>query len=202
MLAMLLLGACSILTRTEPPAIYRLPAASVPPATDMPDESWSLRIDAPAAGALLDSNRLAVLPDGNRITVYQGARWSDRVPLLLRDRLFDAFQASGRIHALSIDDSNRQADLALGGNLRAFQSEYQGGRPVVVIRYDAQLVRTTTQRIVAARRFDVRVPVDGKAVPQVVQAFGTASDRLAAEVMPWAIAAGRQAMARSSETSD
>lgn len=189
--ACLLLGACAILPKTEPLTIYRLPTALAHPTADATPLAWSLRIDTPHASTLLDSDRLTVLPDGDRITTYQGARWSGRVPVLLRDRLFDTFQAAGRIHALSADDSNLQADFELAGNLRAFQSEYQDGRPVVVIRYDAQLVRTGAQRIVAARRFDVRVPVDGKAVAQVVQAFGAASDRLATEVMPWAIAAGQ-----------
>jgi cholesterol transport system auxiliary component len=111
------------------------------------------------------------------------------VPALLRDRLFDAFQADGRVHALSVDDNNLQADYELAGNLRAFQTEYENDRPVVVIRYDAQLVRTGAQRILAARRFEARVPAQGKDVPQVVAAFGAAADQLAEQVLPWTFSA-------------
>ncbi|WP_049621926.1 ABC-type transport auxiliary lipoprotein family protein [Frateuria defendens] len=199
----LLLGACSVLPKAEAPTVYRLPAA---PAND-PDTTaaalpWALRIDTPLAGGGLDSARIAVLPGPDEITSYKGARWSDRAPVLLRDRLFDAFLASGRVPRLSVDDGNLQADLELGGSLRAFQSEYQDGRPVVVIRYDAQLIRSGAQRILAARRFDVRVPAAGKEVPQVVAAFGAASDQLAAAVIPWTLQAAAQAPARSSERSD
>ncbi len=199
--ALLLLAACSVLPRAEPPTIYRLPAAPAPtPAAGAPLD-MSLRIDAPQAGGALNGTRIVVLPAGDQLTVYKGARWSERMPALLRDRLFDAFQADGRVRALSMDENNLQADYALAGSLRAFQSEYENDRPVAVIRYDAQLIRPGAQRILAARRFEVRVPARGKALPQVVAAFGAAADRLAAQVVPWTLSAARQA-AGSARRSD
>ena len=191
--AVLLLSACSVLPRAEAPTVYRLPATPAPAAADGVPVDVSLRIDTPQAGAALDGARIVVLPAGDQLTVYKGARWSDRAPVLLRDRLFDAFQADGRTRALSVDDDNLRADYELAGSLRAFQSEYEDGRPVAVIRYDARLVRAGAQRILATRRFDVRVPAQGKQVPQVVAAFGAAADRLAAEVVPWTLSAARQA---------
>ena len=61
------------------------------------------------------------------ISSYKGARWSDPVPLLVRNRLLDGFQRDGRVQRLSADDSNLQADYELSGELQAFQSEYQPG---------------------------------------------------------------------------
>jgi len=191
--AVLLLSACSVLPRAEAPTVYRLPATATPAAAGGAPVDVSLRIDTPQAGGALDGTRIVVLPAGDQLTVYKGARWSDRAPALLRDRLFDAFQADGRVRALSVDENNLQADYELAGSLRAFQSEYEDGHPVAVIRYDARLVRAGAQRILAARRFDVRVPAQGKEVPQVVAAFGAAADRLAAEVVPWTLSAARQA---------
>jgi cholesterol transport system auxiliary component len=133
----------------------------------------------------LDSTHIAVLPRGNIITTYQGARWSDRAPRLLRNRLLDAFRTDGRFASLSSDDAQLQADLELAGDLRAFQSEYVQGAPVVVISYDAQLVDGRSRKIVATHRFDIRQPVAGKEVPQVVTAFGQATDRLANQVIRW-----------------
>ncbi|MBN0509816.1 membrane integrity-associated transporter subunit PqiC, partial [Pseudomonas aeruginosa] len=94
----------------------------------------------------------------------QGARWSDPAQSLLRDRLMQAFQADGRVRGLSSDDSNLQADFELGGDLRAFQTEYPNGQASALIRYDARLVRTDDKRVVASRRFEVSQPVDGKKV--------------------------------------
>ncbi|MFA6230647.1 MAG: ABC-type transport auxiliary lipoprotein family protein [Rhodanobacter sp.] len=188
-----LLGGCSVLPRAESPDIYLLPGAVAAPAPTIATATQamtvSLQVDTPQAGRSLDSTRIAVIPKSNVITVYQGARWSDRAPRLLRDRLIDAFRASASYAAVSSDDANLRAELELAGDLRAFQTEYTTGKPVVVIRYDAQLVQPSTQTILATRQFEIRQPVAGKDVPQVVVAFGQAADALAAQVVDWATAA-------------
>ncbi|HEY9133987.1 MAG TPA: ABC-type transport auxiliary lipoprotein family protein [Dyella sp.] len=183
---LLSLAACSVLPKAESPSIYRLPASAIP-RNQAPTLGRSLRIDTPQAERMIDSARIVVLPEDNVISNYQGARWSDNGPTLLRNRLLDAFRDDGRIAALSSDDAGLQADDSLSGDLRAFQSEYRGGLPTVVIRYDARLVHTNGLRIVAARSFEVTEPVNGKAVPEVVAAFGRASDRLASQVVDWTL---------------
>lgn len=180
------LAGCSVLPKAESPNIYRLPSTALPHAQTAA-VNWSLRVDTPQADRSIDSARLAVLPQGDVISVYQGARWSDRVPTLLRNRLLEAFRDDGRIAALSSDDMNLQADYALSGDLTAFQSEYRGGQPVIVVRYDARLVRNTGLRIVATHRFEISQPVNGTAVPQVVAAFGQASDTLARQMVEWTL---------------
>lgn len=185
-----LLGACSILPKAETPDAYRLPIGQQPSHAS-PPVNWSLRVDAPRASQVLDSNRIAVVPKDNLLSVYQGSRWSDTGPKLLRDRLLDAFRADGRIQALSSDAVSLQADLELDGDLRAFQSEYQGQQVAAVVALEARLVQTATQRIVASRRFEARQPSSGTQVPEVVKAFGQAADRLAAEVVGWTLQQGQ-----------
>jgi cholesterol transport system auxiliary component len=55
----------------------------------------------------------------------------------------------------------------------------------VVIRYDAPLMQPHTQAILATRQFDIHKAVAGKAVPQMLVAFGQAADTLAAQVVDW-----------------
>lgn len=184
----ILLGGCAILPKGEAPNVYLLPATTAAVTAPHGGLSESLRIATPQATRTLDSARIAVVPQGNVITAYQGARWSDRAPRLLRDRLLDAFRSDGRFAALSSDGAQLQADLELTGDLRAFQTEYVQGVPVVVIRYDVQLVQDRTQKILATHRFAIRQPVAGKEVPQVVAAFGQATDQLAAQVIAWVAA--------------
>lgn len=185
-----LLGACSILPRAETPDVYLLPAQQQPPRAT-PAVDWSLRVLAPRASQVLDSNRIAVQPRGDLLSVYKGARWADATPPLLRDRLLDAFRADGRIQALSSDEVSLQADLELGGDLRAFQGEYRDKGVEAVVVLEARLVRSATQRIVATRRFEVRQPAAGEKVPEVVTAFGQATDRLATEVVGWTLQQGQ-----------
>lgn len=189
-LLLALLSACSILPKAETPKIYTLPAApGARPAAAVP-VTWALRVAAPAAPRSLDNVRIAVVPDSNQITVYAGARWNDNTTKLFRDRLADAFRDSGRIPALSTDENNLGADFELGGSLSAFQTEYVAGAPEVVIRYDAVLASTRKHQIVGSRRFEVHEPVAGKDVPEVVDAFGRAMDKVSREVVGWTLETG------------
>lgn len=185
-----LLSACSILPKSEPSNVYLLPAAPAVNASTAVPVNWSLRVAKPQAVMVLDSPRIAVVPEGSVISSYQGARWSDNGPVLLRDRLLDGFQADGRIRELSSDDAQLQADLVLVSDLRAFQSEYNGGQVAVVVRLDVQLVQGASRKIVAARRFDIRQPATSAGVADVVAAFGQASNSLSAQLVPWVVQQG------------
>jgi cholesterol transport system auxiliary component len=184
-------SACSILPKPDPSDVYRL--ASAQPVSQGAPVSWSLRVTKPQTSEFLDSPRIAVVPNGDLISSYANARWSDPAPVLLRNRLLDGFQRDGRVTLLSTDETNLQADYELGGQLQAFQSEYHGTAVEVVIRLDARLVRGSDQRIIASRRFEVRQPVSDTQVPAVVAGFGQAGDRLNRQVVEWVVAQGNAA---------
>ena len=188
-----LLGACSILPKSEVLSFYRLPASALPAHNASPRSDWALRVNKPYSNQLLDSTRIAVLRPGDQISAYQGVRWSDRAPLLLRDRLIDAFLDDGRLKAVSSDESRLQADLELDGDLRAFHSEYQNGRPAARILFEARLVQSGSLRILASRRFEVSQAASDTSVPAVVNAFGQAGDQLAREVLEWTLTQGQTA---------
>jgi len=188
-----LIAACSILPKSEPADVYRLPSAqaSTSPGA-VAAQPWSLRLNKLQASEALNRPNIAVIPQGDVISSYKASRWSDPAPVLLRNRLLDGFQRDGRVTLLSTDDSNFAADLELGGNLQAFQTEYQGSQASVVVRLDAVLVRGYDQRILASRRFEERQPLQDVQVPAVVAGFGQASDRLTAKVVAWAVDQGQK----------
>jgi len=189
----IVLSACSILPKSEPSDVYRLPSAqSGASASHVTPHRRSLRLTKPQASEALNSPKIAVIPQGDLISSYKASRWSDPAPVLLRNRLLDGFQRDGRVPLLSTDDSNFQADLELGGNLQAFQTEYQGTNASVVVRLDAVLVRGYDQRLLASRRFEVRQPLSDAKVPAVVTGFGQASDQLTAQVVNWAVEQGQK----------
>ena len=183
-----MLAACSLLPKSEPVQVYLLPT-QLAPASKAPAVSWSLRLNTPQTSQALNSSRIAVLPRDNELSTYAGSSWSDPAPRLLRNHLLNAFQNDGRVSALSSDDANLQADLQLGGELQAFQSEYRDGNVNVVLRLQARLV-DNQRRILASQRFEVIQPVAGTTVPAVVSAFGQASDTLAVQVLQWVLAQG------------
>jgi cholesterol transport system auxiliary component len=56
-----------------------------------------------------------------------------------------------------------------------------------VVRIDAQIVDTASNRAVASRSFLLRQPAASKEVPDVVQALGQASDQLSRDMVDWAV---------------
>jgi len=186
------LAACSILPESETLRIFLLPTATTSQQTHAPALQHALRIHTPQASRILSSARIAVVPQGNQISGYRNARWSDAAPILLRDRLIEAFQSDGRMPSVSNEDVNLYADLGLHSDLRAFQSEYVDGKPQILIRLDARLVNLHDQSTLASRRFEVRQPSADPSVESVVEAFGQASDTLSRDVLEWTLTHARQ----------
>ena len=186
------LSACSILPDSEPLRIFLLPTATTPQQASEPTLQHALRINTPQASRILSGARIAVVPQGNQISAYQGARWSDAAPVLLRDRLIEGFQRDGRMPSVSNEDVNLYADISLHSDLRAFQTEYVDGKPQVLIRLDARLVNRQNQHTLGNRRFEVRQPSADPSVESVVEAFGQASDTLSREVLEWTLSHAKQ----------
>ncbi|MBC3382059.1 membrane integrity-associated transporter subunit PqiC [Serratia fonticola] len=185
LVAVMPLAACTILPESPIQQVYLLPAQPVAVAGGQPSER-SIRIVQPNTSQFLNGTRIAVQPQGAEITSFSGSRWSDPAPLLLRNRLIQEFRTNGHFRSVSSDDDNLQADLELGGDLSSFQGVYNGDRGEVMIRFDARLVRTSDRRVMASRSFAVREPIHGTSMDNVVQAFGLASDKLAAQTLAWA----------------
>ena len=198
LLAASLLGACSILPQSEPLDIYLLPGATLPAQTQRVD--WSLRVDSPSSNQMLDGTRIIVLPEPGRINTYQGVRWSERTPQLLRGRLLDAFHDDGRIQALSNEEQRLQADLELVSDLRSFHSQYRDGVAEALIQLDVRLVDARDQRILASRRFSVSQPALDTSIASVVTAFGQAGDQLSRELVNWTLGEGQRATRQAART--
>jgi len=190
------LTACSVLPEPQQVSVYRLPSSPGQVRATGPHLERALRIATPKADRMLGSARIAVVPSGNRISSYEGARWSDDAPTLLRDRLIEAFREDGRIAAVSSDDNHLYADLELFGDLRAFQAEYAGGQPQVQVSLDVNLVHSTSRRILASRRFEVSQSAGDGRLDSVVAAFGTAGDQLSRQLVDWTLSQGERPTGR------
>lgn len=187
--AVIVLAGCSVLPKAEPQTVYALPDTQITERvqTTQSVQPWALRVQTPYSHRMLNSNRIVVRPDNSEVSVYKGVRWSDPAPVLLRDHLVNAFRTQAAVASVTSDSTHLTADLELGGDLTRFQVEYQDGTPVVHIQLDAFLVDPSNSHIVANQRFFVTEPVKGKEVPEVVLAFGEATDRLAVDIVAWVL---------------
>lgn len=185
-----LLVSCSVFPEAEQQVVYTLPAVNdvkVGTSSEVPVQSRPLRILTPNSNRMVGGSRILVWPDQGEIRVYKGVRWSDPAPVMLRDRIVGALRADGRLGPISNDSTHLASDLELGADLNSFQVEYVDDQPFVHIQLDAYLVEPTGSQVRASRRFEVTQPVSGTAVPQVVQAFGQATDALTHDMVEWVI---------------
>ena len=178
------LAGCSLLPEARPVDVYRLPASGLS-AVSSPALASALRVARPQTSQALDSNRIAVVPQGDLLSSYQGVRWSSPAPALLRDHLLDALQREGRWRAVVSDESHLYADWLLEGDLREFQVEYLEGGPQARILIDLHLADAASQRVRASRRFAISQPLAGEQAAAAVSAFGLAADVLARQVSAW-----------------
>lgn len=183
--AALLLGGCTLLPAAEPLAIYRLPplAERVPQNTG--SSNGTLRVDTPQASPAVASLRILVLPDGNQLSAYRGARWSDPPTVQWREKLAAALRDQAYFRVVSTDDYSHRSELSLDGDLLAFEVEYVNGGPQVHVAYTAYLTHTANRTVLATRRFTHQQPLSGAQLADVVQGFGQASDALALQVAAW-----------------
>jgi cholesterol transport system auxiliary component len=183
-----MLSACTLFPDRPANRIFQLPASTVEESiTDNNPFSTTLRFVTPLAEGPVDSSRILVKPEGNEIKAYQGARWSKKSPVLVRDQLIDAFRRDGRFAGVITGTSPARSDLTMAGELSAFQSEYQDGMPVAMIRLDLHLIDERTRNTLASKRFEYHHPATGEQVEEIVEAFGEASNALAREVIHWTV---------------
>ena len=182
------LSACTLFPDRPANRIFQLPASTVEESiTDNKPFSTTLRFVTPLAEGPVDSSRILVKSEGNEIKAYQGARWSKKSPVLVRDQLIDAFRRDGRFAGVLTGTSPARSDLTIAGELNAFQSEYQDGMPVALIRLDLHLINERTRNTLASKRFEYQHPATGEQVEEIVEAFGEASNALAREVIHWTV---------------
>lgn len=176
---------CGVLPKSETTRHFRLPgtAQALPAGETVIDRTLS--VYTPRTSGLLSSARILVVPAGNEIRSYQGARWSEPVPGLLQDRIIDAFLADGRIASVTDEATRVASELALASRLSEFHAEYVDGVPVVRIVLDVRLIQDRRQRVPSARRFVATAQSRDERIESVVDAFGNAADEISRNIVAW-----------------
>ncbi|MBA4500977.1 ABC-type transport auxiliary lipoprotein family protein [Marinobacterium marinum] len=179
----LMFGGCSLLPEAKPMQSWTLPPAQLE--ARGPVQMSDVRILRPQTQDLLGGSYLLVVPEGQPISVYKGARWSASIPNLWRDHLVTALQHDSRFARVSNDEVRVSARYELVSRLDAFQSEYRDGQPVVVMRGYLQLIDTDSRSIVAERALELFEPAKGKEVKAVVSAFARMMEQSSEDIRSW-----------------
>ncbi len=192
--ALLLVAACASLTGTKEAFTVYSPRYQPPSnAAHGKVVEWQLAIDTPLAGDALDTSRMLVMPTPGALETYQGGRWADTPPLLLRTLLIEAFQETGRIAGVGALTSGLHADYSLTLDLYDFEAQYRDGAPHAVIRLNAKLNDLSINRVRAAKTFEADEPIAGTTAGEAAVAFDRAIDALLSDIVRWTIEQGEVA---------
>ncbi len=181
------LPGCSLLYKQEPAATYQLSlprSTYAAPSAQAQPQRPVLVIHTPVSSRVLDSDRVIIAQPDGRLAAWAGLRWADNAPVLLRDRLAEAFIHDAR-QAVRVDSSSFGSERNLVGTLQAFQFEQRSDASVVAIRLDLRLDDHGQPGKGASRRFEVERTATSKREADVIAAFSAASDALAEQVIGW-----------------
>jgi len=189
-----LAGCSGLLGPSEAPKLYILKPklAAAEAGAKVP---WALSIASPDANAGLDSERIAIERPPASLDYYADAAWSDRLAALLQDALLEAFEASGRIDAVSRDTNGAHADYILTIDVRDFEARYDqpDGAPVAVVRFGVKLLSALKRDIVARIDTAEEVPATQNSVDAAVEALNAALANALTKIVPWALGAPHKA---------
>ena len=196
-LPLLFLSGCLSLGGDATTTVYS-PQIAVTPAAEWPSVTWPLVVAKPVASDALDSPRIAVRPEPDRLQVYQGAVWSESAPDLLQTTLVHGFEDSGKIVSVGRQASGVRSDFALLIDMRQFEAVYvdRNQPPAATIVLNAKLLGNPGGRVLAARNFRAEVPAADAKLPAVTAAFDQALTQVSTDIIGWTLTTG-QANAQS-----
>jgi cholesterol transport system auxiliary component len=142
---------------------------------------WQLVVYEPTAVHALETDRLMVRPSADRVSYYKGVAWSDRLPRLVQTRMIESFQNSGAVRAVS----STTGQYGLATELRAFQVDVSGDRAATEIDIFAKLVSTSSNRVIATKGFNARVPSPTDAPADVIAALNQAFTEVMQDEITW-----------------
>jgi cholesterol transport system auxiliary component len=171
----------------EPTDLYTVTPKSTF-ASDLPAVFWQLAVEVPAAGASLNTGRIAIAMTPTSSDYYAKAAWTDRAPLMVQTRIVDSFENTRKIVAVARESIGIRANYVLQPDLRNFEAlYYYGGTPVVRVRIIAKLVRMPDRQIIGVGSFENCVRARADKVPKVVEAFDQALGSVIKRLVSWTL---------------
>lgn len=196
-----IVGGCTVFPNPEPPRVMELAVVQAFPAVERPVQA-SLRVDTPYASEPFNGSLILAKPTPQEFRAYEGTRWRDTAPVVVRDTLVSSLRQSGVYTNVITDTNPAQAELTLVTELSAFNSETPESGPQVVIELHLQMIHNRSRASLCTRTERVVEPAPGKSVDQIVEAFGTAGSDLAARVIEWAMRCDYPSRLRPSPETD
>ncbi|MGD0642283.1 MAG: ABC-type transport auxiliary lipoprotein family protein [Roseiarcus sp.] len=163
-----------------PPDAFELSAAKPPPSRPL---SAQLRVAEPIASLDLDSDRILVRTGPEEVATLAGAKWSDRLPLLVQSRLTQTFENANLLRQVSRRPTTT-ADYELDIEIRKFELDV--AQMQVKVDLAAKIVSVGSGRVAAAQIFTADAPVGSTGGADVSAALNAALSSVMTRIVAFA----------------
>ncbi len=137
--------------------------------------SSQLAIALPSASPGLDTDRIAVLRDGNHLDYYYGARWGVAAPRVIQAFVVSLLQSQQGFRNVVAENARVDADYLLEISLIDFQAEYiNTNLPAIHVTLTANLVDVKQRKSSSLLRASAVVNAKDNRLGAVVNAFQSA----------------------------
>lgn len=180
----LALSGCALAVNGSQPQTFDLIAPDVSAAAGAP-LPVQIVVNTPNALRALNTERILVRPRSERISYYPDAVWSDRLPQLVRARLTEVLEDSGRFRAVVTEDDRVTSSYGLQLSIRAFELSVNGKPPEGHVAISAKIVDERAGKVVATRQFESRVRASSDAVGEGIAAITKAFQDVSRALVDW-----------------
>ncbi|PKP78317.1 MAG: hypothetical protein CVT81_04670 [Alphaproteobacteria bacterium HGW-Alphaproteobacteria-3] len=189
--AALPLSACAFadIASGPPPALYVLTAPQVEVPAG-PGATAQLVVEEFSVPAAIGTARVVYKSSPNSIAYYADARWADRVPRMIASLAVETLTDTGRFPAVTGPGAQVRMDLALSGDIRAFEAYRVSGAGLgesatnVRVSLFVRLVRLRDRTIVTSREFTAEARA-GSGMDGVVAGYDAALDEVLTALAIW-----------------
>lgn len=184
-LAVISLGACTVLPEAEQIQIYHLPVSAA--AVDLSDDKMDATLSIAEPGTLraLNTSRISTFSRGDVQRYYAAARWADRAPVLVQQHLMQTLQSADLFAQVLSAESDLPADYVVHSELRAFQVEASDAGESARVALHVTLVRRLDRQVVGSTLLTEEVAVTGSSMQDTTAALGEASDHISRKLAIW-----------------
>jgi len=138
-------------------------------------------VKTPTALKSLDSDRIVIKPTPTIVTYLAGAQWSDTVPRLIQAKLVEAFENSRATRATAKPGDGLVIDYQLVSDVRRFEV----AEGAATIELSIKLLLDRSGMVRETRIFTSSVPTASDEPADIVNAFDSAFDKIASDIVVW-----------------
>jgi len=182
-IALGLLSGCAAISGSQATSdTYELAVADVKNAQSV-RRGAQILIAEPTALKALDSENIVIETAPLTIQYLDDARWSDRLPRLIQQKLASAFESSNRFAGVGLPGQGLAIDYQLITEVRDFGIEAVGN--VAEVSISVKLLNDRTGNVIGNRLFSARANAGSNSPDDYVGALNEAFSAVSQDIVVW-----------------